>query len=104
MTKQTPEFYWMRFFKKVRIELVVFAVLIGLTSFLMPREALDGLLSLLAAKVLTLTIGVLLAHLLRIVAFYYLDLSELIKSHHWPGVIFLAVWYAVIIYAIAVGG
>jgi len=84
--------------------LVVSAVIIGATSFLMPREALNGLLALLAAKILTLTIGVLLAHLLRIVAFHYLDLSDMIEKHHSSGVIFLAIWYAVIIYAVAVGG
>ncbi len=94
----------MRFLKKVRLELVVFTVIIGSTSFLLPGESLIGLLSLLASKVLTLTIGVLLAHLLRIVAFYYLDLSDMIEKHHSSGVIFLAIWYAVIIYAVAVGG
>jgi hypothetical protein len=94
----------MRFLKKVRLELIVFAVIVGAISFLLPREALIGLLSLLASKVLTLTIGVLLAHLLRIVAFHYLDLSDMIEKHHSAGVVFLAIWYAVIIYAVAVGG
>lgn len=101
---EAPSFYWLRFLKKTRIELAVFVIIIGACLFLMPREALIGLLSLLAAKVLTLTMGILLAHLLRIVAFHYLDLSDMIEKHHWAGVMFLAIWYAVIIYAVAVGG
>ena len=103
-TKEFRGFQWWRLLKKVRIEVIVFAIIVGSCSFLMPREALIGLSALLASKVLSLTIGVILAHLLRIVAFWYLDLSKLIEDHHWPGVIFLAIWYAVIIYAVAVGG
>jgi hypothetical protein len=99
-----PSFYWGRFFKKVRIELIVFLAIIGVCAILLPHEALVGLTSLLASKVLALTIGVMLAHLLRIVAFSFLDLSKLIEDHHWPGVMFLAVWYFVIIYCVAMGG
>jgi hypothetical protein len=98
------KFYWWKFLKKVRLEIVVFAVIIGSVSFLMPKEALSGLLSLLAAKILTLTLGTTLAHLLRIIAFPYLNLSQLIEDHHWGGVVFLAGWYVCIIYSMAVGG
>jgi hypothetical protein len=52
-----PKFFWGKFLIKVRLEIVVFAVLIGAVSFLMPKEALVGLLSLLAAKGLTLTLA-----------------------------------------------
>jgi hypothetical protein len=104
MDDPNPSFYWMRFFKKVRLELVVFSVIIGSVSFLMPREALVGLFSLLAAKVLTLTLGTTLAHLLRIIAFPYLNLSQMIEDYHWSGVVFLALWYFIIIYSVAVGG
>lgn len=99
-----PKFFWGKFLKKVRLEIIVFAVLIGSCWFLMPKEAMLGLLSLLAAKVLTLTLGTTMAHLLRIIAFPYLDLSRMIEEHHWGGVAFLALWYVVIIYAMAVGG
>lgn len=95
---------WIRLIMKSRMELSVFIIIILAVSFLLPRQALAGLLSLLASKVLTLTIGVFFAHVLRIVAFSYLDLSQMIEEHHSAGVIFLAVWYAVIIYAVAVGG
>jgi hypothetical protein len=93
-----------RFLKKVRIEVIVFALLIGSTCFLMPREALIGLLSLLAAKVLTLTVGVVFAHLMRIFGFPNLSITDMIKNGEWSGVLFLALWYFVIIYAVAVGG
>jgi hypothetical protein len=93
-----------RFLKKTRIELVVFLFLVALSGLLMPKEALMGLSSLLAAKVLTLTVGVTLAHLMRIFGFPYLSLSEMLRDGQWSGVIFLAMWYSVIIYAVAVGG
>jgi len=93
-----------RFLKKVRVEVIVFAFLIGSTVFLMPREALIGLLSLLAAKILTLTMGVMFAHFMRIFGFPYLSLADMLTKGQWSGVIFLALWYAVIIYAVAVGG
>lgn len=95
---------WLRLFKKTRLELAIFLVIIAAVSLLLPKQALTGLFSLLASKVLTLTIGVFFAHLLRIVAFSYLDLSDMIEKHHHTGVIFLALWYCVIIYAVAVGG
>ena len=100
----TPKLDIPRFIKKTRLELLIFLVIIVAVSFLMPKMALIGLLSLLAAKVLTLTIGVLLAHLLRIIAFNNLSLREMLKNDQHSGVIFLAIWYAVIIYAVAVGG
>jgi hypothetical protein len=93
-----------RFVKKARVEIVVFAFLIGSIVFLMPREALIGLLSLLAAKLLTLTVGVTFAHLMRIFGFRYLSLGDMVTNGQWSGVMFLAIWYAVIIYAVAVGG
>ena len=93
-----------RFLKKVRVEVVVFAFLIGSTVFLMPREALIWLLSLLAAKLLTLTVGVVFAHLMRIFGFPYLSLADMLEEGQWSGVIFLAMWYSVIVYAVAVGG
>ena len=93
-----------RFLKKVRVEVVVFSFLIGSTAFLMPKEALIGLLSLLAAKILTLAVGVVFAHLMRIFGFPYLSLSDMLNKKQWSGVIFLALWYSVIIYAVAVGG
>lgn len=93
-----------RFIKKVRIEIVVFAVVVGAMCFLMPREALIGLGSLLSAKVLTLTVGVMFAHLMRIFGFPNLSLTDMLKKGQWSGVIFLAMWYCVIIYAVAVGG
>lgn len=93
-----------RFLKKVRVEVVVIAALLGSTCFLMPREALIGLMSLLAAKILTLTVGVIFAHLMRIFGFPYLSLADMLNGGQWSGVIFLAIWYAVIIYAVAVGG
>jgi hypothetical protein len=99
-----PKFFWGKFLIKVRLEIVVFAVIIGAVSFLMPREALVGLFSLLASKVLTLTLATTLAHLLRIIAFPYLSLMTMIEEHHWGGIAFLASWYFVIIYAMAVGG
>jgi len=93
-----------RFLKKTRIEVVVFALVVGAMCFLMPKEALIGLLSLLSAKVLTLTVGVVFAHLMRIFGFPYLSLAAMIESDQWSGVLFLALWYCVIIYAVAVGG
>lgn len=93
-----------RFVKKVRVEVVVFSVLIGSMCFLMPKEALIGLGSLLSAKVLTLTVGVIFAHSMRIFGFPYLSLGDMLKKDQWSGVIFLALWYSVIIYAVAVGG
>jgi len=93
-----------RFLKKVRIEVVVFALVVGAMCFLMPKEALIGLLSLLSAKVLTLTVGVVFAHLMRIFGFPYLSLADMIESGQWSGVLFLAFWYAIIIYSVAIGG
>ena len=104
MDDELTKFDILRFIKKSRMELMLFALILLATSLTMPWEALVGLWSLLAGKVLTLTIGVVLAHLLRIVAFHYLDLSRMIQENAWSGVIFLAIWYAVIIYAVAVGG
>lgn len=98
------KFSWVRFFKKSRAELIIFFAIIAIASLLLPKLALTGLFSLMASKILTLTIGVLLAHLLRIIAFPYLDLSQMIEENRQSGVYFLAVWYAVIIYAVAVGG
>jgi len=97
-------FEWWRFLKKVRVEVIVFAFLLGLTCFMMPREALIGLMSLLAAKILTLTVGVTFAHLMRIFGFPNLSITDMVKNGEWSGVIFLAAWYCVIIYAVAVGG
>jgi hypothetical protein len=99
-----PKFFWGKFLIKVRLELIVFAVIIGSVSFLMPGEALIGLFSLLAAKILTLTLATTLAHLLRIIAFPYLSLSQMIEDHHWGGIAFMACWYVCIIYSMAVGG
>ena len=93
-----------RFLKRIRIELIVFLLLIVLSGFLMPKEALAGLSSLLAAKVLTLTVGVTLAHLMRIFGFPYLSLEGMLRDGQWSGVFFIAMWYCVIIYAVAVGG
>jgi hypothetical protein len=93
-----------RFLKKVRIELVVFIFLLVASTLLMPKEALIGLASLLTAKLLTLTVAVIFAHLMRIYGFQYLKFEKAVEDHHWPVVIFLTVWYAVIIYAVAVGG
>ena len=93
-----------RFLKKVRIEVVVFAIIIGSMCFLMPREALIGLVSLLSAKILTLTVGVIFAHLMRIFGFPYLSLADMLEKEQWSGVLFLAAWYSVIVYAVAVGG
>jgi hypothetical protein len=95
-----PKFFWGKFLIKVRLELIVFAVIIGSVSFLMPGEALIGLFSLLAAKILTLTLATTLAHLLRIIAFPYLSLSQMIED----GIAFMACWYVCIIYSMAVGG
>ena len=97
-------FELLRFLKKVRIEVVVFALLVGATCFLMPREALIGLMSLLAVKILTLTVGVTFAHLMRIFGFPNLSITDMVKNNEWSGVIFLGMWYCVIIYAVAVGG
>lgn len=104
MSERIQKFDWLRFLRKTRLELIIFIIIIAATSFLLPKEALIGLFSLLASKILTLTIGVLLAHLLRIIAFDYMSLSAMIEANHSAGVIFLAIWYAVIIYAVAVGG
>ena len=104
MANEPRPFDVWRFLKRSRMELGIFALLIGITSIVLPWQALVGLWSLLATKVITVTMGVFLAHLLRIVGFYYLDLSEMIEEHHTAGVIFLAIWYAVIVYAVAVGG
>jgi hypothetical protein len=70
----------------------------------MPKEALIGLVSLLSAKILTLTVGVTFAHLMRIFGFPNLSITDMIKNNEWSGVIFLAFWYSTIIYAVAVGG
>ena len=101
---QPFQFQLWRFIKKVRTEVVVFAFLIGSSVFLMPREALIGLFSLLAAKLLTLTVGVAFAHLMRIFGFPNLSLTDMIKKNQWSGVVFLAMWYCAIIWAVAVGG
>lgn len=101
---ENNRFSFIRLFQKTKGELFIFIIIMVGVSLMLPKAALTGLLSLLASKVLTLTLGVFLAHLLRIIAFRYLDLSQMIEDHHWAGVIFLAVWYGVVIYAVAVGG
>lgn len=104
MEKNNSKFDVMRFMRKGRFELGIFVILIIATYFLLPKGALIGLYSLLASKVLAITIGVLLAHLLRIFAFPYLSLQKVIEEKNISGALFLSVWYAVIIYAVAVGG
>jgi hypothetical protein len=49
-------------------------------------------------------VGIFFAHITRIIAFPYLDLNALIKNNQWAGVVFLAIWYGVIVYAVAMGG
>jgi hypothetical protein len=89
--------------KRSRVELFFGIILICCLLFI-PPEARMGLLGLFITKVMGITIGVLYAHYSRIFLFRYLDLSKMIEEHHWAGVVFTAVWYAVIIYAFAVGG
>ena len=104
MANDAQPFDLWRFVKKVRIEIVVFALILGAMCFTMQKEALIGLASLLSAKLLTLTVAVIFAHLMRIYGFPYLCLSDMIEKHHWAGVIFLMGWYCTVIYAVAVGG
>jgi hypothetical protein len=101
---ENPKFEFVRYVKKTRIELIITVAIIIAVSLLMPKEALVGFASLIATKILTLTIGVSLAHLLRIIAFPYLSLEMMIKDKNYGGVGFVALWYGYVIYAIAVGG
>ncbi len=94
-------------FKRSRVSLllvllvVVSAFLLPNTTEITPREAL---LSLITTKTIGVSMGVLIAHYSRVFRFPYMDLEELINNGHWAGVIFLAVWYGVIIWAFSMGG
>ncbi len=72
--------------------------------FVIPHEARLGLLGLFTTKLMGVTLGILIAHFVRLFLFPYLELETLIREHHWPGVIFLAGWYCTIVYCFAMGG
>lgn len=89
--------------RRIRTEIILIALLSIAIGFI-PPEAKEGLLALFITKALFVTLGVLYAHASRKFLFAYLNLRELIESHHWGGVAFVTVWYGVIIWAFAVGG
>ena len=90
-------------FKRSRISLFLVLVVAVCIVFI-PPEGRMGLLGLFTTKTMGVALGILFAHWTRLFRFPYLDLSALVESHHWSGVIFLTVWYGVIIWAFAVGG
>jgi hypothetical protein len=83
---------------------IVLLVIIAICIYIIPQEARMGLLGLFTTKLMGVTLGILIAHFTRLFLFPYLELSKLIAEHHWPGVIFLAGWYYVIVYCFAMGG
>ena len=89
--------------KRISTELVLIVVLMAAIWFI-PAEAKAGLLALFITKSMFVTLGVLYAHASRKFLFPYLCFGDLIKEHHWPGIVFLSVWYGVIVWAFAVGG
>ena len=89
--------------KRIRTELfLILLCLIGI-SFL-PREAKLGVLSLFITKSFFVVLGIVVAHSTRKFLLPYIDLQRAIIEGQWSVVYFVAVWYAVIIYAFAVGG
>ena len=94
--------FWFRL-KRVITEVVLIALCGTLVLFL-PKEAQYGIVSLFITKTVFVVIGILVAHSSRKFAFPYMDLQKMLDDHHWAGVVFLAVWYFVIIWAFAVGG
>jgi hypothetical protein len=70
----------------------------------LPKEAVIGVASLFITKILAISVGTLIAHSTRKYFFPFMDLQVLLRDRDWPGVIFLTVWYAVIIWACATGG
>lgn len=89
--------------KRVATELLLVLVCL-LLVLLLPPEAQLGIMSLFITKTAFVVIGILVAHATRKIGFPYIDLQNLLTEHHWSGVIFLAMWYSVIIWAFASGG
>ena len=95
--------------KKSRVTFVLLSLVV-ICSFILPDSVdekitpREAMMSLIMTKTVGVSLGILIAHYTRVFRFPYLDLSTLIEEHHWSGVIFLAVWYGVIIWAFSMGG
>lgn len=93
-----------------RSSIEIFALVFWITvSFLLPINSWQEtpqlkLLALMIQKGLPVSLGILTAHSSRCFLFPYLDLSGMIKAHHWSGVLFLGSWYVGIILAWSWGG
>lgn len=90
------------------MEIIALVAWIAL-SFLLPLNSWQEtpqlrLLALMIQKGLPVSFGILTAHSSRCFLFPYLDLSTMIKEHHWAGVGFLGAWYVGIILAWSWGG
>lgn len=68
------------------------------------EQATMGLMSLLITKMVDINLGVITAHISRMLIFPYLNLERMIKEHHWGGIAFLTAWYVIIIFCFARGG
>jgi hypothetical protein len=97
-----------QFLLRSRTELIVITVCVLLVSSmvymgLMNRQAVVGLLSLLISKA-AVVIGILVAHLIRMGLFPYMDLSDAMRDKNYAIIAFLAGWYYVVIYCFSMGG
>lgn len=101
-SESKPPSFWDKV-KRSRVELITLIVMSVCVSFL-PQEARQGVFGLFITKGLFVTLGVGYAHVSRKFLFPYLDMEDLIKEHHWSGMIFLTIYYGVVIWAFSMGG
>lgn len=102
-TAPTGKVYFWKSVQRNRIALIIIVV-IAVCVYFLPPEARMGLLGLFTTKMMGISLGVLIAHFGRLYLFPYMDLSTMLAEHHWPGVIFMAAWYVVIIFCFSMGG
>ena len=106
---ESPKNKWINRIKKLSVPVALILLAIGL-SFLLPKSKMEevssqmGILALIITKTIFASCGFAFAYIVKELSFSYLSLQELLLEHHWPGVIFLTVWYAICIYCFSLGG
>ena len=91
--------------KRISFDLLVFIgmiiILFAIPDYLISRDAMLGLLSLLGTKVLFISAGVVYAHISRKLLFPYIDFE---KERRRDNNIMIIGYYLIIIFAFARGG
>jgi len=111
LTNKPDSRRWVDRLKKLSVPVVLLLICFGLSFFLpsTKEEAANissqkGILALSITKNIFAACGFVFAYLVKEISFPFLSLQELLIEHHWPGVIFLTVWYAICIYCFSLGG